>query len=281
MKTKKHNSPAGRFLMHSLNATVLLFLLLFMPFRSGAQIVYTDIVPDTTITRGHAYEFDMNLDGLADFTIAVTSDSLFPLADIKPLHDSCFVDYFMVDGCAIAEALELNDSINEAGFLNNFPSPPPDYLLGYQGASYCMYPGHFIGKTDKYAGLKLTRNGHNQYAWLRMDVASDASQVTLKDFAFSGTEMLAGQTISKVDPSRAVKSRLIVSENSIEVNIRSVAADMEISAAKLINAVSQQSRLTIDHGQVRMVKSGYPNGLFLLKIQTTMGPYIVKILINN
>ena len=55
-------------------AFILIVIGMFSSATANAQIVYTDIIPDTTVnTNNGAYHLDLNSDGINDFNITYTT----------------------------------------------------------------------------------------------------------------------------------------------------------------------------------------------------------------
>src|ERR1035438_6663121 len=55
---------------------VIMLAFVFMGLIVNAQIVYTDIIPDTTIMTNNAvYHLDLNNDGITDFDIKCTTST--------------------------------------------------------------------------------------------------------------------------------------------------------------------------------------------------------------
>ena len=124
MKTKKSDCPSGIRPVNKLLAIISMVLVLVFPHHTMAQIHYFDVNPDTTIVMGGLFNLDINHDGLIDFQISVSKDSMFQSDEIRCLHDSCFVAHYILEGCYLAAALEWNDSIANETFHYQFK---PDF----------------------------------------------------------------------------------------------------------------------------------------------------------
>ncbi|MFZ4523488.1 MAG: T9SS type A sorting domain-containing protein [Bacteroidales bacterium] len=277
MKTKNQNCPSLRFIINSLLGIASIVVLLIMPFHSVAQVNYVDINPDTTILKGGLYNLDLNNDGLADFQISLSNDSTYQSDIITCLHDSCFVSFHMVESCYMIEALELNDTVAKTNF--NYTMKPEHYRLYFWGIDYCLHSGWFGGQTNKYVGLKIVKNGNIYYGWLRIDVASDGSWVKLKDYAYGGSGILAGQIISNINNLK-VESQLSIRNSESEITITSK-SNLKITNASLLNSIQQNTELQVNGNQVKVVKSHLPTGLYLVRVNTSEGNCTIKILINK
>jgi hypothetical protein len=250
--------------------------LISVPYRSTAQIVYTDINPDTILIKSGVYNLDINIDGLEDFQISVSNDSIFPFDKILCLHDRCYVSQNMIEGCYIASALELNDSVEKTNFL---PFQPEYYQIAYFGPSYCMHSGHFAGTNDKYIGLKFLTNEIVYYGWLRLDVASDASSIKLKDYAYSSSGILAGQVLSSID-NKTIKSRISIINSEREISIIPN-GNLILEDSRLYTIGSLSFPIHPINNKITIRKSQYPVGLYVLHLNTLDGYYTIKMLIDN
>ncbi|MCH7535400.1 MAG: T9SS type A sorting domain-containing protein, partial [Bacteroidetes bacterium] len=63
--------------------------------------------------------------------------------------------------------------------------------------------GYFLGKSDKYLGLRIKAEGKNHYGWVRMDVSGDATSFVLKDHAY---ESIPDKSINAGDIAVGIES---------------------------------------------------------------------------
>jgi hypothetical protein len=164
---------------------------------ANAQIVYTDVNPDTTIAN-RIYYLDLNNDG--------TTDDSITLFVSRPYIGECRgskVSIFAINGNAVAGstyplAMNINDTISSAlawsasGDLryvqSGDPTSCPNDTLGY-----------WTNAIDYYLGLKLIVGTYTYYGWLRMQITVDPlyASGTIKDYAYNSIpnqSILAGQT---------------------------------------------------------------------------------------
>lgn len=204
--------------MHKENKSTLMgYSALAVAFLSAgkeadAQIIYTDIDPDTIIAVDAAfYELDLNADGTPDFTLTkrflasynptiyTTYGGVFA-GSIQLNHiygtaqgSNALLGEVSPYGFQYPFAMDLDDEICDGGaWLNgNYQSLAYSYgyklIIGTGLYSYVQLSGDgnwFGGQTDKYLGLKLQDEGNTYYGWLRMDVAADNIAFAIKDYAF-------------------------------------------------------------------------------------------------
>ena len=163
--------------------------------QANAQIVYTDITPDsTTIIGGNFYNLDLNNDGTFDFAINLnigTGSSISQQVAVSPVTSNGVAG----DTAGIYVypfALNAGDTV-KLGLQFNLT--PNQSMGSYFGPGF--YYGHWLGATDKYLGLSFYIGPNLHYGWARLDVDSTASQFTIKDYAYNATPnspIIAGQT---------------------------------------------------------------------------------------
>ena len=282
MKTQRNESrPIGNFIA---NLTSRLFVILFfsLPFSTLAQIHYVDIIPDTTITGdGSKYDLDIDSDGLHEYELSIKYYDIWhiwPSIELISLFDSGYVSYSMVESCWMVEALELNDTVENTKFWS-FLSQPLFYQISYFGPSYCMHSGYFDGVSDKYIGMKWTKNGHTYFGWLRIDVAADASWFKLKDYAYSESGILAGQKKMTSIENKAIASHIKTVNQENEIVIIADAS-LKIIDASLLNSLGKMNQLEVIDNQVSISKSKFKLGVYIIRLNTSEGKCIIKILIN-
>jgi hypothetical protein len=172
---------------------------------TNAQIVYTDVVPDTTASCStspcfKSYNIDLNNDGTTDFTLHTYSNEFVcgnfgvPLK-IRQVHVNSRsgnrTDTLMLNASdTIGSNLAFStDTLLRKTVVNCTPGP--------LNASY----GNWSNSSDHYLGLRLAVGGNIYYGWARLNVATISGPVyfTVKDYAYNTVAnafILAGQTIA-------------------------------------------------------------------------------------
>ena len=209
--------------------------------QSDAQIVYTDIIPDsTTIVGGNFYDLDLNNDGISDFKIQLkisggtsfTSQqvSVSPVTSNGVAGDTVgmYVYPFALNaGDTVKLGLQFNLTSNQS--MGSYFGP---------GASY----GNWIGATDKYLGLSFYIGPDLYYGWARLDIDSVADKFTIKDYAYNatiGAPIIAGQT------------GVGIHENSLDNNVLIYSYDknVKISFLNTLDATNADVKITNTLGQ--------------------------------
>jgi hypothetical protein len=187
--------------MCSVAAVVAVVSVLALTQPSEAKIVYTPA--KIVINFNEFYNLDLNHDGVADFTIQVTSG----------FREPCLME-------------DTVDEIPASG--NGAESSPPAALnrgaligrrqqfYGSQGKMAQVstddcghswrHGGPWFGVTDRYLGLSFQHNGRTHYGWARLTVQFDLPHLkaTLTGYAYetvAGKSIKAGQKKEATDES--------------------------------------------------------------------------------
>lgn len=158
--------------------------------EANSQILYTDISPDDVTTVGDTYLLDLDNDGTADFEFNLIIYTGNPGNVIRVRgngnnavsHDPAidpWLSYYY------ARALYSGDNI---GASLTFKS---QVILGTHYSDGNDF-GNWVGKTDRYLGLKLAVNSNTYYGWARLSIDAECASLTVSDYA---VDTLANQTI--------------------------------------------------------------------------------------
>jgi len=205
-----------------------------------AQIDYTDLNPDKIIQMNDSFAIDINKDGLPDFNFNVfnyqasnTSNSgnyIYKInvdaasMEILDSNNEVWFHYFYnyVNSSMNMGPAMLNyfDPIRNA-YINSYYSSAVHYftwknsydfnILNAEGSYYYNSNGNidtkeiklgfFGGKQNKFIGVRINQNSNWHYGWIRVDVASDAKKIIVKDYAFCtlpNQPVRAGKTVLSV-----------------------------------------------------------------------------------
>ena len=173
-----------------------------MFFSSKAQIVYTDVVPDSTISlTNNSYYLDLNNDETVDFSFMVdlgttrcgeTGFGNWGSADVNPVNGSK-----IVKAGGYPRALEVSEIIDSSLIWSGSVEQTLRYVKfgPFCSSSY----GNWDNPNDHYLGLRILADSNVYYGWVRLSVSVSAfsSSVTIRDYACNyapSQPILAGQT---------------------------------------------------------------------------------------
>ncbi len=184
-----------------------------------AQISYTDVNPDAVVNGTNSpYNLDFNNDANPDVAFAVQAINTagtysymgipftFTLqgnnAAVQAGSNALIVGSITGSSSTFAPTMLINqDQISAAqqfgsagtlGFAGFADIP----ALGY--SNYPISQGMWLGATDKFLGVSFTNGADLHYGWVRLDVAADATTITIKDYAFNAQpngSIFAGQMV--------------------------------------------------------------------------------------
>ena len=184
---------------------------------ANAQIVYTDVNPDSTmychanfiipVTKN--YNLDLNNDANNDFIITALHSNppqigspTYSYVNAGQLNGNAVKDT-LVNTINVSIPLQFNAVIGSNLLLNQSwqTSGPHSLKNGMYGgglASDTVW-GLWDSLSDYYLGLRLLQSGQTYYGWvrLRVDVTSSYASLIVKDYAYNSIPnqpILAGQT---------------------------------------------------------------------------------------
>jgi hypothetical protein len=258
---------------------------------ANAQIQYTDIIPDDTVTGGGAtYALDLNNDGTTDFNFFVVNTNYsssfssasgfyFSSQQIQGIGinasnssngimiDSNYTPYALSNGIAINGAATFTSS---GALAANIVSVYSYSFNTYSGGAYTgngsnsSVIGNWQGAVDKYLGLKVQVGTNTYYGWARLTVLSD-TQFVIKDYAIQvnpNVSINAGDTFAL--PPLAADSVINVvgadvanngNGQDLNVQFNMIADETTISAYRIL-VVKEPDTLGFDLAAAMAVTAG-------------------------
>lgn len=202
------------------------FIVATMLFSAGAnaQIVYTDVDPDLTITQSvvgsSSHDLDINNDGIIDATLT---------ASITSSNKSVYLGSSNGSQAIMCCPILLTKAINSNTIIGADASGTGGYWANNQNARLRQIPvgsgnpngpnpipfGDWSNTTDRYIALRFAMEGQWYYGWIRVSVTSNPGiSFTVRDYAYNGApnaEIIPGytypgldatiQSISGIDPN--------------------------------------------------------------------------------
>jgi hypothetical protein len=184
-----------------------------------AQITYVDVNPDAVVNGTNSpYNLDFNNDANPDvvfgvqavnsagtysymgipFTFTVQGNGAGAQAGSNAAivgsitgSSSTFVPTMLINQDVISPTQQFGSG-GTLGFAGLLDVP----AFGYN--DYPVTQGMWLGATDKFLGVRFTNGADLHYGWVRLDVAGDATTITIKDYAFNAQpngSIIAGQMV--------------------------------------------------------------------------------------
>ncbi len=268
----------------------MVFMVTAMLFSvsAKAQIVYTDVIPDTTInTNGGVYALDLNNDGITDFNITYSTTIISATCGGTP-HTSTNINIRITplgvnavgNDPTYPSALLLNSLIDSSSFtwLNNV-----NQILTYKywhcigfGMSHfwiASYTGHWNGAVDKYIPLRLYVGSQKYYGWVRLNVDSPAVRFTVKDYGYNSIPnqpILAGQTTvtGVIENSFASSINFFPNpaNNHLTIALGSNNKKVQVTIADITGKVIYTTIAT-DTQKVEVNTKDFAEGIYVVQIQ--------------
>jgi hypothetical protein len=290
MEQDRYNSPGKRNLDQRLatySAAAGATLLAFAP-TADAQVQYTDIDPDEIVegsTEAPAeFEIDFDGDGTADITLVqdnpsatFTRSRVFPgtnaIAGFGPVTTNYYYFY--------ASFLQDGDVISSGVVMTNTNDDREDFMLAstFAGNTYGNWGGEENG--DGYLGVEFEAGGGTtHYAWVRIDVAADASSMTVKDYAFQATPdtpIEAGQMMSTSSESGPLEGDFRLSaaypnpfanDATLELEVaraQDVTVEMFDVLGRSVQVLHQGALAAGEQHEIAISGRDLPNGVYLVR----------------
>ena len=173
---------------------------------ADAQIIYTDVNPDSVLTGNDSLLLDINHDGTFDFKV---NQHKFKQGN-SYRYDNHFI------------GLYGNQVLSASGWTyssQRFYAPKPmnlgDDMISNPPKSVWKNGGRlgfFQALQDKYVGFRFKINSDFFYGWARFDVENYFKSITIKDYAYnseSGKILKAGVTKVSLPDENPLKNVLV------------------------------------------------------------------------
>jgi hypothetical protein len=243
----------------------IIFLTFILSIQTNAQIYYQDISPDVTLNTWSMK--DLNIDtsstaglpygGAGNLTIWEEFDSQIAV--------NAFSDCQVLMNGSYPAALSLNQPISSTDTWMQ-----PNYSILNNGTQ-----GNWMGVIDKYLGVRIKKGSQWLYGWIRLDVNTAGTSVTIKDYACNrapGSSINAGQIVT------GINNFSDDSENSINIypnpfnSFVTIKSDKNFQNANIViyNSFGQKIKeLTNLYGQeIKLFKDNLTCGIYFIRIMT-------------
>ena len=229
----------------------------------NGQIVYTDIA-DETVNPGENYALDLNNDATGDLLFMVNTGGnfafMFPVSSISASsYNSNAIVGFSSYPYNYPSNLNTGDVIDSTNGVFSLARGDFNY-------SSCAYPGsQFCDGMDGYIGIHLVVGADTYYGWARIQVAPDASSITIKDYAYNSTPgeaIEAGQTLS-VDEFSRNNIRIVALDNTI--NLYNLPSSINYSLFS-VNGQKVANGSVADQDSYTIEAYGLASGVYIIEL---------------
>ncbi len=155
---------------------------------ANGQVVYTDVDPDVTLSRGEVFSLDFEADTFEDVEVANPDlTSGLNAAIVFPSSGGAFAGFTSAGGTYDYPFLMAQGDVIDAATGYTTTGDRGD--LNYYGCAYSN--SQWCGDvTDGYLGVRFISltTGTTHYGWVRLDTDVNGDNlITVKDFAFEAT----------------------------------------------------------------------------------------------
>lgn len=252
--------------------------------EANAQIVYTDVTPDTTVNATNtAYNLDLNNDGTVDFIFGFYAgvynygSQSFPYNLTYVYTQSTATNKVDTMATEFPAVHNLNDSIK----ATNKWSDAGAWLLGYAFTTLPYSGGDWLGATDKYLGVQFAIGTNIHHGWVRLDHASNASSITIKDYAYNTVPLApikAGETSVTVGIPAIELNAKVYAHNKV-VNVK--LGEVKDATISIVDVTGREvTALALGAGSTQIDLSAEASGVYFVNVKTAEGNKVTKVSIQ-
>jgi len=265
---------------------LLSILALGLGFGAMAQINYTDI-NDVTLSPATTPEtlgIDLDNDGTADFVMFAldTTVQVGTPPQTFPLNTLTMGINFNGTNGAVGSVSNITgagdilkiDTITSGSAINSglsYVNSASSSTLIFNGGGLFVYSslstdGDFGVAQDKYIGVEFKISGATHYGWIRVNVATDASTMVIKDFAYeetAGTAINAGETgVSSTVNENSLENAVVFYANN-QLNIKGIEGNYNVNVVDLLGKSIYNKNV---NGYTNINLNVANNGVYLVQI---------------
>ena len=256
---------------------------------ANAQIVYTDVIPDTTViclANGctQSYNLDLNNDGLTDFLFKTTYSGVrCPRGSYGIVRSVSVVS--QTPNRVMPNMMSINNQIGSNLAFSDSTATLRSVLTG----SFCNgSSGNWTSTLDHYLGLQITMGANTYYGWVRLNVGvSNIAYFSVKDYAYNSIPnepIFAGQTIATGIDENTFASSINLFPNPandhLTIALGSLSKNVKVTIADITGKIIYTAT-TDETDKIEVNTNEFAEGLYTVRIQT--GEYIAtkKILVKK
>ncbi len=232
---------------------IVFILLIGLFVKSRAQVIYTDVSPDYTITTSGFVSsttkpLDINNDGINDFDLVATNNYAIRSTYLVPKNGNKFI-------CKtnLVDTLNVHDSIAQSSLWCTSNA----YLLNYD-FSQQTGTGYWRDTANQFIGVAITGPGGFYYGWIRM-----RHYRTIADYAYNATinqPIAAGDNLPYIAENTTL---LDIADNGngsdVKIKFNKAMDETKVSAYRVLMVPIQHiSSYTIDSAKRVPLSNSFP-----------------------
>lgn len=253
---------------------------------ANAQIVYTDINPDTVIHDSLFYNLDMDNNGQPELrfetvTYQLSSGSVqFAVVGVLGNPNNATIGSIYSTSYPFPFSMNNGDSISSTN--TNWQAQTINGGVQYLGAVYGSYTyANWLGVNDKYLGVRFRIGTNTHYGWVRLSVSPGADTITIKDYAYQtlpGVGITAGQLVGM--PKYTDNPNISIFASQHTVVIRNTEHEKG-GIVRIVNTLGQTiSETAITEENMRISLEGNAPGIYFVEVQRNDERFTKKVYIH-
>lgn len=250
----------------------------------NAQIVYTDVNPDTIVHDTTLYDLDFNNDGQPELRFEqygyMSSYGMVNLATVTVQGDTnnAVLGSLYASSYPFPFAMNAGDSIS--GTNTNWRPQTINGGIQYLGVltPYGNY-ANWMGVNDKYLGVRFMIGTSTHYGWVRLSVTSDADSIIIKDFAYQaqpGVGLTADQSMSIAQQAQ-ITTNVYAFNNILHVN-RESAQPATVTVYNMLGEAVITEQIT-DVNYTTSLEN-LTTGIYMVSVKTEEGESVTKVYVR-
>ena len=249
---------------------------------ADAQIVYTDINPDTMVHDSLIYVLDFDNNGQPELQFATNASSSTYYATVEVLGNAsnAIIGSLFSATYPFPAAMNNGDSISftNTGWQNQALNSGVQYLgvVTSSGGTYA----NFLGANDKYLGVRFSIGPNTHYGWVRLSLSASAANITIKDYAYQtlpGVGITAGQLVGIPTAPQNNNINVFASANTVVINNTE---SEKGGVVRIVNTLGQsvyESAVTEEN--IRISLEGQAAGIYFVEVLRDGSHFTKKIYI--
>jgi hypothetical protein len=257
---------------------------------ADAQVVYTNVTPDSTLNAGEIFNLDLNNDAVADFKLLQKSGVYasyfsYDAVAVYALNGPNALDTAGGNGTAAAfdAGITIDQTLNWVDSTEAaMQTPPVSNGLALYLPAFGQGIGNFMGVTGKFLPLRFDVGTSRYYGWVRLDVAADARSFTVIDYAYTNllnSYSITGQLVGISESALNNKVNIFSFNKNITVEL-----DPEVTPEGTIAvtdvAGKQISETSVSSNSVIIPMDQAQSGVYLVTVKQSNGSYTKRVFVK-
>ena len=266
-------------------ACMLLLSGIFSFTVAHAQIVYTDVDPDLTITQSYTGSVvqgvDINNDGIIDINItAAWAEGFDP-------HEGYVTSKNVIAGCSAGSQLLmyydvfgsiiLAKPVSDTAIIDSASQTWSDIPFGAVlvvnviGGDNLPF-GDWSDTTDRFLGIRIPEGGDWLYGWVRVSVSQDSISFTIRDYAYNSTPnqyILPGQTITGIPETISSSSIALYPNpvsNQLTIDLGSNKQKAEVTITDVNGKIIYKTEAS-ETQKIEVNSNDFAAGIYVVQVQ--------------